>query len=573
MAAVRRSISLKLSLVSLGLILLVGLVSLISSVVIYSGTAKKTYGVEAMNIAGSVAGFLEADKVQLMIDDPYSDGALAYYRELQDKFNRAQASALAEYVYLACILPKYGVVEIVANIDPDVVADPTLNSDYPDYMMDVRDDAYAEEMFDVLDDGVARYSEPYSDEEYGDFISGMYPVKDAGGKTIAIVGVDIPVGEISETVRYFSIFVGSVVVALTILSGIFITYYINHRVGKPINSLRELADRVAVGDNTFTDKTGYVRGRSDEISRLKHAFKKICTSADEQAELLKQIADGDYSHKVRPRCEKDTLSIAIAALLEDSAAMFSDLRASANQLASGSQLISEGAQDMAQGATEQESAVTQLASSLRQISEKNAENTEKAGAAAKLSDRASHAAERGSAQMRELTRAVNDITEASESIGKVIKVIDDIAFQTNILALNASVEAARAGQHGKGFAVVADEVRSLASKSASAAADSAKLISNSMDKARLGAKIAAETAASLSEIVEGIRDSSEIVAEIARAGDRETAALSQLSAGITQVSAVVHRNAAASEQSASTANQLSGQAGALDEMMSRFKLE
>jgi len=251
----------------------------------------------------------------------------------------------------------------------------------------------------------------------------------------------------------------------------------------------------------------------------------------------------------------------------------SEINAATGQVSSGSKQIANGAQALAQGSTEQAASVEQLSASISDIALKTKDNAEKASRAATLASSIMQNAEKGSRQMGEMTNAVKEINQASQSISKVIKVIDDIAFQTNILALNAAVEAARAGQHGKGFAVVAEEVRNLAGKSAEAAKDTGGLISNSMEKAELGARIAEETAASLADIVAGINESTQIVGEIATSSEEQSIGISQVNTGIDQVAQVVQQNSATAEESAAASEEMSGQSSMLENLIAQFKLK
>ena len=344
----------------------------------------------------------------------------------------------------------------------------------------------------------------------------------------------------------------------------------------PVKKLQKEMEEIAKGNlsSTFT-----MTADTSEIGRLTHAImqtkRALKTYIDDISDKLKHIANGDLTLDVTIDYIGDFAPIktALVTILHSLDVTISQINTTSVQVASGSAQIADGAQHLAQGSTEQAATVEELSASISDITSKTRENAEMAGNAAKLAETIMSNAGKGSRQMNEMVSAVGDINRANQDITKVIKVIDDIAFQTNILALNAAVEAARAGQHGKGFAVVAEEVRNLAAKSAEAAKETGALISNSTEKAELGARIASETAASLTEIVSGIHESDVIIGKIAVASEEQSASIHQISDGIEQVAKVVQQNSATAEESAAASEELSGQASMLGELVLHFKLK
>ena len=163
-------------------------------------------------------------------------------------------------------------------------------------------------------------------------------------------------------------------------------------------------------------------------------------------------------------------------LVENNNNVLTGIKESSFQLSAGAEQVAGASQALAQGSTQQASAIEQITASMNDIAKETNENATQATTGNKLIHEVGEEAKNGNEQMHNMIEAMNDINTSSHNISKVIKVIDDIAFQTNILALNATVEAARAGAHGKGFAVVAEEVKNLAEKSAAAANETAVLI-------------------------------------------------------------------------------------------------
>lgn len=220
------------------------------------------------------------------------------------------------------------------------------------------------------------------------------------------------------------------------------------------------------------------------------------------------------------------------AQISDSAEHFNT---SAEQVANTSKLVS-------QGSTEQAGALEQLMVSIKQILQDS--NDGKPGDEF-----------HNGININNVLVAMEDIKKSSEKISKIIKTIDDIAFQTNILSLNAAVEAARAGSAGKGFAVVADEVRNLAAKSAEAASHTSELVN-----------------ASIQSIDKEYSYATEAIRQIDRSHSLQSEAIIQIRQNLEKINSVIQTNSQTAEESAAASEELSTQAIILREQISKFKL-
>jgi methyl-accepting chemotaxis protein len=167
---------------------------------------------------------------------------------------------------------------------------------------------------------------------------------------------------------------------------------------------------------------------------------------------------------------------------------------------------------------------------------------------------------------------MNEIKQESQKVSDIINVIEDIAFQTNILALNASVEAARVGEQGRGFAVVASEVKSLAQRCAVAAKEIRVLIERSHGKVSAGSQAVASAGETMKEITEAVSRVQALMSEIANATGQQSGGIHQVNRAVVEIDHLTQQNAALVEEAAAAANALEARAHQLQDAVGAFRL-
>ena len=337
-------------------------------------------------------------------------------------------------------------------------------------------------------------------------------------------------------------------------------------VALPIRKAAQLAGAIQRGD--FSQRLAH--RSADEVGQLSASLDRMAESLQQQVHVAERISQGDLTVDVRLASDGDQLGLALRRMVDNLNELVSQVQLSSALINDKAGEVTRLSHDLSGGATESASAVTEISATINQMASQIRQTSEYAGEANSLSRDSERSARGGNELMATLKGAMQEINQSGQDITNIIRAIEEIATQTNLLALNAAIEAARAGEHGRGFAVVADEVRQLAARSAEAAQRSTRLIQESNARTVKGMELTDETAQALEAIVQGAAQVSQLVDEIASASSQQASGIEQVSLAIEQIDQVVHHNSSNSEQSTQAAQELTQQAEQMIVQVGRF---
>lgn len=386
--------------------------------------------------------------------------------------------------------------------------------------------------------------------------------------------------EVYGSVTTVRVLVGGLCAAMGVIITL-VTLFILHREGKELMAVEHALHNL--GDlNLSADKELEVfYGRSDEIGMIAKTTHRVCgclkQTIDDVGRILGEMANGNLTVNVTENeryyiGDFKVLSESLITIHSNLTSVIRDISSVANQVDMSADRVSTEAEALSQGTMEQAVSVDNVVSNVTSITSQLQNSAQHCGNANELVAKAAGYATEADKKMEQLKASTTNIEESSTKIVTIIKTIEDISYQTNILSLNASVEAARAGTAGRGFSVVADEVRKLAVKSSEAAQNTSDLIKHSIQDVKTGTESTSHAVSAMQIINDCIQSIKTRMDEIAAASIQQSEMIVLVENGMKEISEVVQTNTASAKESAEVSKELSAQARTLNSLISRFRI-
>ncbi|MFZ0635632.1 MAG: HAMP domain-containing methyl-accepting chemotaxis protein [Candidatus Acidiferrales bacterium] len=402
-------------------------------------------------------------------------------------------------------------------------------------------------------------------------------------------------------------------VALAITAALSIIFVLGKRVLKPVEQLAEFSERFAAGDSrvkaeidTGDEFSSIAENLNRSASKISHAItnqqaqESLQRSITDLLNVINQVARGDLT--LRGRVTNDALGNVVDSvnyMLDNFTKVLERVRKAAVDVSTSAGDILAAADDMTAGATQQDQEITNTSSAVEELTVSMKQVSNNAEASAEAARRALDAAEQGNRAVRDTlegmqrirasvqatAKKIKSLGDRSLEISEIINVINDITEQTNLLALNAAIEAARAGEAGRGFAVVADEVRKLAEHSRSATKDIAALIKaiqaetneavvvmeEGTKEVEGGAVLADQAGKALEAISSVVRQSAELVQEISLASKQQVRGTEGVANAMQIISGITRQTSQGARQTVATVGNMVKLSEQLNEALAQFR--
>jgi methyl-accepting chemotaxis protein len=381
--------------------------------------------------------------------------------------------------------------------------------------------------------------------------------------------------------------------ALLSLAGVFLT----RNIAVPLGEVSAAAQRIALGDLSVRPISN---GRRDEVGVLAAAFTEMTASLGHMARVAEQISDGDLTVEVKPKSDKDVLGKAFVVMVAKLRRIIGEVQESSSILSSSAQEIVASSTQVAAAATETAAAVTETTTTVEEVKQTAQLATQKARLVSENAQRATQVSAIGNKssadsieamkqireQMESIAESIVRLSEQGQTIGEIMLSVNDLAEQSNLLAVNASIEAAKAGEQGKGFAVVAQEVRNLAEQSKQAtiqvrsilndiqkATNAAVMVTEQGSKAvEAGVKQSVQAGESVQKLGESISEAAQAATQIAVSSQQQMAGMDQVAQAMESIKTASTQHVAATKQTAIAAKDIQEMGRKLTEIVAMYKV-